>query len=59
VNKLLYVVDEGGNASVNNITINPFSGDTIFSGTNFVLNTSYGSIALYSNGETPGKWFGL
>ena len=57
VNKLLRIVDEGGDASNNNITIIPSSGEHILGSTSYVMNTSYGSVTMYSNGESPGKWF--
>jgi hypothetical protein len=58
-NKFLYIVDEGGNATVNNITIVAQSGEYILGNANWTINTSYGSIKLYSNGESPGKWFAV
>ena len=57
VNKLLRIVDEGGDASNNNITIIPSSGEHIIGSTSYVMNTSYGSVTMYSNGESPGRWF--
>jgi hypothetical protein len=55
VNALLRVVDEGGNATVNNITISPQEGELIGGGASYVINVSYGSVTLYSNGL--GVWF--
>jgi hypothetical protein len=55
VNKLLRVVDEGGNATINNITVSPQEGELISGGASYVIIVSYGSVTLYSNGV--GAWF--
>ena len=57
VNKFLHIVDEGGNATVNNITIVAGENEFILGSATHVMNTSYGSATLYSNGESPGRWF--
>jgi hypothetical protein len=57
LNKFLYIVDEGGNATANNITISAGSNEYILGSATHVINTSYGSCTLYSNGESPGRWF--
>lgn len=49
------IVDTGGNASVNNITVNPFAGDTIIGTTSVVINADYNSIVIINNGITG--WF--
>lgn len=50
-----YIVkDESGNAAVNNITINPPSGQTIDGAANSTISTNYGSRGFYSNGA---NWF--
>jgi len=54
-NKKRYtIVDEGGNAAINNIIIQGSGGDTINGGT-FTLNGNYDSVALYNNTTTG--WF--
>jgi hypothetical protein len=57
INKFLHIVDEGGNATVNNITIVAGEDEFILGSATHVMNTSYGSATLYSNGESPGRWF--
>jgi len=57
VNKLLHIVDEGGNATSNNITITPQEGELIRGAASLVINTSYGSVTLYSNGTSA--WFSV
>jgi hypothetical protein len=56
-NKLLYIVDEGGNATTNDITIIAQTNEFILGSSSHVINTSYASVTLYSNGESPGRWF--
>lgn len=53
--KKITIVDEGGNASVNNITIVPTGGDLIRGAVNYVINTDYDSVNLYSN--QTNQWF--
>ncbi len=62
--KIAYtIVDEGGNAGNNNITVSAVSDDLINGATGFVMNQNYESIRLYSvpnrtsPGTNPGKWF--
>jgi hypothetical protein len=55
-NKKLYtIVDEGGNAAANNITITTTGGDTIIGGSILVINGNYNSINIYSDGVSG--WF--
>lgn len=49
------IVDEAGNASSNNITINRVGSDTIIGNTSLILNGDYNAVRLYSNGGTA--WF--
>lgn len=49
------IVDEGGNASANNITINTSGSDTIFGGTTTIIAGDYNAIQIYSDGTN--KWF--
>lgn len=49
------IVDEGGNATINNITINAFAGDTIIGVSNFILQSNYNSVTIYNN--TVSGWF--
>lgn len=51
----LVVVDEGGNAEVNNITITPSGSDTISGQANFLIDLDYNTVSLYSNGTSA--WF--
>jgi hypothetical protein len=48
--KKYFVIDEGGNARTNNITINRVDSDTINDNTSYVISTNYTSISLYNNG---------
>ena len=48
------VVDGGGNASVNNITIDTEGAETIIGNATYVINTDYNSVTLYSDGI---NWF--
>jgi hypothetical protein len=57
INRVLNVVDEGGNARNKNITINRAGADTIVGATSYVVNKNYESVTLYSNGGTG--WFVL
>lgn len=50
------IVDEGGMAGTNNITIHPNGFDTIIGQTSLVINSDYNSVSLYNNG-VDGKWF--
>ena len=49
--KYFNVVDEGGNASVNNITINRAGSDLINGETTTIINTDYQSISLFGTGS--------
>lgn len=54
------IVDEGGMAKTNNITINPypFSGNKIMGQDSYVINSNYGSVSLYHNGNFGDpNWF--
>jgi|APSaa5957512622_1039677.scaffolds.fasta_scaffold64149_1 hypothetical protein len=52
---VINIVDEGGNSSNNNITINSFAGDTIVGDTSILVNNDYISITVYDDGSTG--WF--
>lgn len=52
---IYYITDEGGNASVNNITINRAAADTISGNTSVTITQDFNSISLYNNGGTG--WF--
>jgi hypothetical protein len=49
------IVDEGGNSSLNNITVNVNATDTVLGEPSIVLHADYSSITLYSDGSTG--WF--
>lgn len=51
--KMYSLKDEGGNASVNNITVSPYSG-LIEGAGSLVMNINYEAVGLYSNGT---NWF--
>ena len=51
----LIVLDEGGNAAVNNITISAAAGNTINGAASVTINTNYGSKWLATGGGT--QWF--
>jgi hypothetical protein len=51
-NQVFYVVDEAGTANANNITIARSGSDTINGDTSVLVNTSYTSLTLYSDGGT-------
>jgi hypothetical protein len=53
----LSIVDEGGNASVGNIEVEPQSPDLINGLSQLVITTNYGSMTVYNNGVD--KWFVL
>jgi len=53
--KIYKIIDEGGNAQTNNITINAFAGDTIVGQSSVLIDGDYNSIFLY-NDEVNG-WF--
>lgn len=59
VGRIIYIVDEGGNAGTHSITINVDnnSTETINGNTSLVMNSNYTSISLYNDGST--KWFVL
>jgi hypothetical protein len=50
----IHIKDSGGNASVNNITIQAQGGQTIDGQSTFVLNNNYQSVTLVTNGT---NWF--
>jgi hypothetical protein len=52
--QMFNIVDEGGNANANNITITPTGGDTISGESSLVISSAYNSISIYSNGS---DWF--
>lgn len=49
------IVDEGGNANTNNITINANVLDTIIGSDTIVLSENYNAVTIYHNGVS--KWF--
>ena len=53
-NRMYYIVDEGGAAGTNNITVNRSGSDTISGAPTLSINTHYGRIVFYSNGS---NWF--
>lgn len=53
--KRYYITDTGGNASMNNITIDTTGGDTIIGNTSVIVSGNYDSISLYNDGLTG--WF--
>jgi hypothetical protein len=55
INKVLTIVDEGGSAGSNNITITPGGGNNIAGQGSISITTNYGSLNLYSNGSNA--WF--
>ena len=52
--RVIVIKDGAGNASANNITINTENGQTIDGQSSYTINTDYGSVTLYTNGE---NWF--
>ena len=53
--RLFYIIDEGGNASVNNITINASGGNLVVGNSNIVINLNYMALTIYSDGTS--NWF--
>lgn len=51
----ILIVDEGGNAGTNNITVNPDGSDTIIGESSVIINGDHNSLSLYSNGSN--QWF--
>ncbi|MDC0367017.1 hypothetical protein OAM67_01175 [bacterium] len=49
-NRKFFVVDEGGNAGTNNITVARAGSDLISGATSVVINGDYNRIQFYSNG---------
>ena len=54
-NKILNIVDEGGNAGTNSINISSRIGNTIIGQSSFEINQNYMAVTLYSNGINA--WF--
>ena len=52
--KIIIIKDESGQAGINNITIETSANETIDGESTKLINTNYGVIRLYSNGE---NWF--
>ena len=52
--RVFTIVDSGGNAGANNITINANGSDTINGSSSFVINEDYGSVTLATTGD--GNW---
>ena len=52
--RIIWVKDAGGNASANNITIDTEGAETIDGNAQFILNSDYEEIAIYSDGS---NWF--
>lgn len=55
--KKFTIVDEGGHAGANAITIMTSGSDTIFTGTSWMLNGDFNAVQLYSN--EIDKWFAI
>ena len=53
--KVYKIVDEGGNANVNHITVDPYSTETIVGESSLVINANHNSLSVYNDGGT--KWF--
>ena len=53
--KIYHIVDEGGNASVNNITINTTNLDTINGSSSIVIDSNNSAISIYNDNNTG--WF--
>ena len=54
--KISILLDESGNASSNNITINCGEGETIDGSTGLIINGNYASVEFYK-GNNNSKWF--
>jgi len=54
--KKLTIVDEGGDAFTNNITIFPHAGDLILGSSDYIITDNYGSVNFYSN-PNINQWF--
>lgn len=52
--KIYIITDEGGNAGINNITVETTGSDLILGETEVIINSDYNSITLYNNGT---NWF--
>jgi uncharacterized Zn-binding protein involved in type VI secretion len=48
--KKFHIVDEGGNTSINNITVNPSGSNTINKRINLIIDADHTSITLYNDG---------
>jgi hypothetical protein len=55
--KVIYIKDEAGNATSNNITINAHSLETIDGSSSIGITSSYGAITLIKSGGPVGSWF--
>jgi hypothetical protein len=55
--KVIYIKDEAGNATTNNITITPHLSETIDGSSSIGITSSYGSLTLIKNGVD--SWFVL
>jgi hypothetical protein len=55
--KIIYIKDEAGNATSNNITINAHSLETIDGSSSIGITSSYGAITLIKSGGPVGSWF--
>lgn len=53
--KTYSIVDEGGNAGSDNISVTSFAGDTIIGDTNVLINSDYNAITIYNDGNNT--WF--
>lgn len=52
--RAIEIIDAGGNAATNNITIDTEGSETINGSATLVINTDYGAYGLYSDGS---NWF--
>ena len=54
IDTVYYIIDSGGNANTNNITINTDGAETINGSASYTISSDYGKIGILSNGT---NWF--